>query len=49
MDTIFVNSKYSETSDSHRLLLNVSEKLNFKRRDDYVGLSNVSIYHTWKI
>ena len=29
MDTIFMNSKNSETSDSHRLLLNVTDKLNF--------------------
>ena len=29
MDTIFMNSKNSETSYSHRLLLNVADKLNF--------------------
>ena len=31
MDTIFLNSKNSETSDRHRLLLNLSDKINLKR------------------
>ena len=48
MDTIFMNSKNSKTSDLHRLLLNLSEKTNFKRSDKYVALSNVSIYYTCK-
>ena len=29
-DTIFMNSRNSETSDSHRLLLNLSDKINLK-------------------
>ena len=33
MDTIFMNSKRSETSDPHRLLLNLTDKLNLKRSD----------------
>ena len=28
METIFLNSKNSETYDRHRLLLNVSDKIN---------------------
>ena len=31
MDTIFMNSKNSKTSDSHRLLLNTSDKISLKR------------------
>ena len=31
MDTIFMNSKNSKTSDPHRLLLNLTDKLNLKR------------------
>ena len=46
MDTIFINSKNSKTSDPHRLLLNLSEKINLKRSDKYVALSNLSIYYT---
>ena len=31
MDTIFTNSKNSKTSDSHRLLLNLTDKINLKK------------------
>ena len=48
MNTIFMNSKKSKTSDPHRLLLNLKEKINLKRSDNYVSLSNLSIYYTWK-
>ena len=41
MDTIFMNSENSKTSDPHRLLLNLTDKINLKRRDKYVGLSNI--------
>ena len=30
MDTIFLNSKNSETSDRHRLLLNLTDKIDLK-------------------
>ena len=46
--TIFMNSGNSKTSDPHRLLLNLSDKIGFKRKDKYVGLSTSSIYYTWK-
>ena len=48
MDTIFMNSENSKTSAPHRLLLNLSDKINLKRSDKYVALSNLSIYNTWK-
>ena len=48
MDTIFINSATSKTSDPHRLLLNLSDKINLKRSDKYVALSNLSIYYAWK-
>ena len=31
MDTISMNSKDSKTSDPHRLLLNLSDKINLKK------------------
>ena len=43
MDTLFMNSENSKTSDSHRLLLNLLDKINFKGSDNYVPLSNISI------
>ena len=41
MDTIFINSKNSETSDPHRLLLNLTDKINLKESDKYVALSKL--------
>ena len=46
MDTIFMNSENIATSDPHRLLLILSDKINLKRKDKYVALSNVSIWYT---
>ena len=48
MDTIFMNSENSETSNPHRLLLNLSDKINLMRSDKYVALSNLSIYYILK-
>ena len=46
MNTIFMNYGNSITSDPHRLLLNLSDKIDLKRRDKYVALSNlVSTIH----
>ena len=42
MDTMFMNSKNSEPSDPHRLLLNLADKINLKRTDKYVALSNLT-------
>ena len=48
MDTIFMNSENNKTSDHHRLLLKFLDKINLKRKNEYVALSNVIIYCTWK-
>ena len=48
MDSIFMNSEYSKTSDPHRLLFNLSDKINLKRNNKYVALSNLSIYPAGK-
>ena len=48
MDTIFMNSKNSKISEPHRLLVNLTDKINLNRIDKYVKLSNLSIYYTWK-
>ena len=47
MNTTFMNSKNSKTSDSDRLLLNLSDKTKLKISDTYVSLSNLSIFYTW--
>ena len=43
MDIIFMNSKNSKTSDPHRLLFSLTDKMNLKRSDKYVALY-ISIY-----
>ena len=43
-----MNSENSKTSDSHRLLVNLTEKRNLKISDKFVALSYLSIYYTWK-
>ena len=43
MDTAFINSENSNTSNPHRLLINLADKINLKRSDTYVLLSNLSI------
>ena len=35
-----MNSRNNKTSDTHRLLLNLSNKINLRRSDKYVALSN---------
>ena len=41
-------SKNIKTSKSHRLLLNLADKIDLMRSDKYVALSNVSLYCAWK-
>ena len=43
MNAIFMSSKNSTTSDPHKLWLNLADKINLKRSDKYVALSNLSI------
>ena len=44
MDTIFMNSRNSKTSDLHKLLISLPDKLDLKRSNKYVALSNLGIY-----
>ena len=41
MHTILMNSKSNRTSDPHRLLLNLRDKIKLKKSDIYVALSNL--------
>ena len=41
MDIIFMNSGSCKTFDPHRLLLNHPDKINLKRSDKFVALSNL--------
>ena len=48
MNTTFMNSGNSKTSDPHRLLINLVDKINLKRSNKYVALSNLSTYYKQK-
>ena len=50
MNTKFMNSENYKISDPHIhiLLLNLSDKIDFKRSDKYITLSNLRICYTWK-
>ena len=45
---MFMNSENSKSSDPHRLLLSLLDKINLKRSDKYVALSNLIIYYILK-
>ena len=47
MDTIF-NSENRKTSEHHVLALKLTDKLDLRRGQKTVALSNLSIYYTWK-
>ena len=45
---LFMNSKNSLTSKPHVLILKFTDKLDLRRGDNRIALSNLSIYYTWK-
>ena len=48
MDTIFMNSENSKTSEHTVLVLKLTDILDLRRGQKTVALSNLSIYYTWK-
>ena len=48
MDTIFMNSENSRASEYHVLLLKLADKLDLRRGQKSVALSNLTIYYTWR-
>ena len=48
MDTIFMNSENSRTSEYNVLVLKLTDKLDLRRGQKTIALSNLSIYYTWK-
>ena len=43
-----MNSENSETSKPHVLILKLTDKLDLRRGEKIIALSNLSIYYTWK-
>ena len=48
METIFMNSQNSQTSKPHSLILKFTDKLDLRKGENRIALSNISIYYTWK-
>ena len=46
MNTIFLSSENSKTSEPHVLILTPTDKLESRRGERNVALSNLSIYYT---
>ena len=47
MDTIFINTKNSKTSERHRFRLYFTDKLDL-RRSKTITLPNLLLYYTWE-
>ena len=48
MEAIFMTTESSKKNESHKLVLNLSQKLDLKSSNKHVALQNLSIYYTWK-
>ena len=48
MDTIFMSSENSRNSECHVSVLRLTDKLDLRRGQKNVALSDLSIYYTWK-
>ena len=48
MDTTFMNSENSKKSKPHILALKLTNKLDLRLDNKVIGISNLSIYYTWK-
>ena len=48
MNSIFMNSETSKTSEPHVLIFNLTDKLDLGRGEKSVALSYLSIYYIWK-
>ena len=47
MDTMFMNSENSKTSELHILKLKLTDKLDLRVDKEVIALSNLSIYYRW--
>ena len=48
MDTLFMKSESSKTSEPRVLIFKLTDKLGLRRDEKITALSNLSIYYTWK-
>ena len=48
METSFMNTKNSKTSEPHRFKYEIIDKLDLKNPNKNMALASLSIYYTWK-
>ena len=48
MEIISMNTEHKKTSESHKFVLDLSQRLDFKSLNKYVVLQNLSIYYMSK-
>ena len=48
MDTIFMNSENSKSSELHAVILKLTNKLDLRIGGKTIALSNLSIYYIWR-
>ena len=48
MNTIFMNSENSKTSEANALILKLTNELDLRRDEKSIVLSSLNIYYTWK-
>ena len=49
METFFMNTKNSKTSEPNRFKYDLIDKLDLKNPNKNMALDNLSIYYTWKM
>ena len=48
METVFMNTENSKTSEPNKFRLTLADKLNLRDPNKNTALANLSIYYTWK-
>ena len=48
METVFISTLNSKTSESNRFMYQFTDKLKLKNSNKNMALANLSIYYTWK-
>ena len=48
METIFMNTENSRTSQPNKFVLNLSLRLDIRNSNKHDAVQNLSIYYTWK-
>ena len=44
-----MNTENTKTNESHKFVLNLSQRLDLRSSNKHIALQNFSIYYTWKI